>query len=237
MTRSLRLDLLRAVAMLWMAAFHFAYDLNHFGWIAPQNFYDDPRWTLQRTAIVSLFLFTAGAAQAAAWAGGEREEARFWRRWGQICLCALLVSAGSWWMFPQRWISFGVLHGVAVMLLLLRATRRLPALALVAIALVAWGLPAVWSHPWFDQRGTWWVGLVTHKPPTEDFVPVLPWFAAMLIGFVVGGETQRRWPAQWQGPVPRGTGPLIQLARWPLTFYLLHQPVLIGLLLACTALA
>ena len=56
-----RLDALRGLAIVWMAAFHFAFDLNHFGWLQPrQNFYTDPLWTLQRSAIVSLFLFCAG---------------------------------------------------------------------------------------------------------------------------------------------------------------------------------
>ena len=29
----------------------------------------------------------------------------------------MLVSVGSWWMFPRSYISFGVLHGIAVMLI------------------------------------------------------------------------------------------------------------------------
>ncbi|HOM22077.1 MAG TPA: heparan-alpha-glucosaminide N-acetyltransferase domain-containing protein, partial [Ottowia sp.] len=58
-----RLDALRALALLWMTGYHFAFDLNHFGHIR-QNFYADPVWTAQRTAIVSLFLLCAGAGQA-----------------------------------------------------------------------------------------------------------------------------------------------------------------------------
>ena len=48
-----------------MAAFHFGFDLNHFGFIQ-QNFYRDPFWTVQRTCIVTLFLFCAGLGQAVA---------------------------------------------------------------------------------------------------------------------------------------------------------------------------
>lgn len=227
-SRSDRLDLARAIAMLWMAAFHASFDLNHFGLIAPQNFYADPLWTWQRTAIVTLFLFTAGASQSAA---VQQPVGRFWRRWAQIAGCALLVSAGSWVMFPDSWISFGVLHGMAVMLLLVRALQRQSAGVLLVLALVALMAPAVWSHPFFDARWSWWVGLVTHKPRTEDFVPVLPWLGVMLCGFVAGRWLQVHRPPMWKGPAPRGTGPLLKLARWPLSFYMLHQPVLIGLAL------
>ena len=61
-----RLDALRTLAMVWMTVFHFSFDLNHFRLIPPQQFLLDPFWTWQRTAIVSLFLFTAGLSQAVA---------------------------------------------------------------------------------------------------------------------------------------------------------------------------
>ena len=65
-----RIDALRAVAMLWMTVFHFAFDLDHFRLI-DQDFHRDPFWTWQRSAIVSLFLFTAGLSQAVALAQGQ----------------------------------------------------------------------------------------------------------------------------------------------------------------------
>ena len=115
-----RLDALRAVAIVWMAIFHFCFDLSHFR-LTHQNFYTDPFWTQQRTAIVTLFLFCAGFGQAIAWE--QRQPwSRFWRRWAQVAGCAVLVSLGSWLMFKQRYISFGVLHAIAVMLIVMRAS-------------------------------------------------------------------------------------------------------------------
>ena len=109
------LDALRGAAMVWMTVFHFCFDLNHFGYLR-QNFYQDPFWTWQRTAIVSLFLLCAGMGQAVAIAQ-QQSWPRFWRRWVQIAGCAVLVSAGSYWMYPNSFIYFGVLHGMAVMLI------------------------------------------------------------------------------------------------------------------------
>jgi uncharacterized membrane protein len=226
------LDAWRGLAMVWMALFHFAFDLNHFGLLAPrQNFYVDSLWTLQRTVIVSLFLFCAGIAQslapalplagAGAW--------RFWRRWLQIAGCALLVSIGSAWMFPRSWIFFGVLHGIAAMLILLRLAAPLGAW-LWPLALACLLLPLA-AQPWFDQPLLAWLGLRTHKPITEDYVPLLPWLGVMLAGLACGRWLQRR---PRRAALPRALAPLAPLAalgRWPLTFYMLHQPVLIGLLL------
>lgn len=228
-----RLDALRALALLWMTAYHFAFDLNHFGHIR-QDFYADPLWTGQRTAIVSLFLLCAGAGQALAVQAGQ-SAARFARRWAQVAGCALLVSLGSWWMFPKSWISFGVLHGIAVMLVLARLAAPLRA-GLWPLALLCLLLPQFAAAPFFDSRWTNWVGLVTKKPVTEDFVPLLPWLGVLLAGLAAGQWLLRTRPALLAGPLAPGLRPLALLGRWSLSFYLLHQPVLIGLLLAAQAL-
>lgn len=227
------IDTLRGVAILWMAVFHFCYDLNHEGWIH-QNFLSDPVWTWQRTAIVSLFLFCAGLGQAVAVQQGQTWP-RFWRRWGQVVLCALLVTAGSMWMFPQSYIYFGVLHGIAVMLIVVRLTagwgRWLWLLGIIAIAMK---FIAIYAHGesislgFLNNRTFNWLGLISQKPRTEDYVPVLPWLGVMWWGMAVG-----TWLLQHRPKVlsyaPRHAG-LSCLGRWSLSFYMLHQPVLLGLL-------
>lgn len=233
MTRFDRLDALRAVAMLWMAAFHFCFDLNHFKFIH-QNFYTDPFWTVQRTVIVSLFLFCAGFGQAIAWEQGQSWQ-RFWRRWAQVAGCALLVTAGSYLMFPRSYISFGVLHGIALMLIITRLTAGAgPWLWLMGLVAIA--LPHLVQNSFFDTRFTNWVGLVTRKPVTEDYAPLLPWIGVMWWGLAAGQwllKHQRDWVT---GALRAPLAPLATLGRWSLSFYMLHQPVLIGLLMAVRAL-
>ncbi len=228
-----RLDALRGVAIVWMAVFHFCFDLVYFGF-SRQNFYADPFWTVQRTCIVSVFLLCAGAGQAVATAGPSstsRFDARFLRRWAQIAGCAAAVSVGSWLMFPRSFISFGVLHCMAVSLLLIRATRPSGHGLWLAAALCLL-LPVLVASPWFDGRWTNWIGLVTVKPIAEDYVPLLPWFGMICTGLAVGQWLLKRRPGWLAGPLPSGLRPLATLGRWSLAFYMLHQPVLIGLLAA-----
>ncbi len=228
-----RLDALRGLAIVWMVAFHFAFDLNHFGWLQPpQRFTQDPLWTTQRTLIVSLFLLCAGAGQAVALQAGVGWP-RFWRRWAQVAGCAVLVSAGSALMFPRSWISFGVLHGIALMLILARLLAPLRA-GLWPLGAVLVALPQWVQHPFFDSRLTNWVGLVTRKPVTEDYVPLLPWLGVLLWGLAAGQWLLAHRSAVLSGPLPWPAlgRPLAWLGRWPLSFYMLHQPVLIGAILA-----
>lgn len=221
-----RLDAFRGAAIVWMAVFHFCFDLDHFHAI-DADFHGDRFWTWQRSAIVTLFLLAAGAGQSVAVAQGQ-STARFRRRWAQVAACALLVSLGSWLMFPRSWISFGVLHGICVLLVVVRWTTRLgPWRWPLGAAAVA--LPLLVSHPAFDSRWTNWVGLVTRLPVTEDYVPVLPWLGVAWWGAAAMDWLLARRPAAVGGGVPAVLAPLAVLGRWSLSFYMLHQPLLIGL--------
>ena len=175
---------------------------------------------------MSLFLFTAGLSQAVALHQGQGWP-RFWRRWAQVAGCALLVSIGSSFMFPKSWIFFGVLHGIAVMLIAARLLAPLRG-GLWPLAAACVALPALWRHPVFDAPWLSWVGVVTRKPITEDWVPVLPWFGVMLAGLAATQWLLAHRRAAVAGPVPGALRPLALLGRWSLSFYMLHQPVLLG---------
>jgi uncharacterized membrane protein len=234
-TRYDRLDALRGIAMVWMTAYHFCFDLNYFQW-TKQDFYRDPVWTWQRTCIVSLFLLCAGAGQAVALHQGQSWQ-RFWRRWAQVALCALLVTAGSYMMYPKSFIFFGVLHGIAVMLVIVRLTahwgRWLWLAGATAIAMSFVAAPAILHWPglqFFNEKSFSWLGLVSSKPLTEDYVPLLPWLGVMWWGIAATQWLLRQRPALLTTAIPAGARWLAWMGGWSLLYYMLHQPVLLGLL-------
>jgi uncharacterized membrane protein len=241
--RQPNLDILRGIAVVWMTVFHFLFDLNHFGFIQ-QDFYRDPVWTGQRTCILSLFLFCAGFGQAMAVQAGQTWS-RFWKRWMQIALCGLAVSAGSAFMFPNSWIYFGVLHGMALMLIVCRATAswgRWLWLAGAAAVLLAWAAEHIHAllpmASILDTKALNWLGLISHKPVTEDYVPVLPWLGVMWWGMASGQLAVARG---WMRPPAKASKrnaatPLSWVGRWSLSWYMVHQPVLIGVLTVASTL-
>lgn len=200
-------------------------------------------WTVQRTCILSLFLLCAGLGQSLAVAQGQ-SWSQFWTRWAQVAGCALLVSVGSRFMFPNSWIYFGVLHGMVVMLLVCRLTAhwgRWLWLA-AAVTLGVWLLAPTLHTSWppmsiFDAKPLSWLGLSSVKPLTEDYVPVLPWMAVMWWGMALGQwGAARSALARFNATDRTALRPLAWLGRWSLTWYMLHQPVLMGALMLLAAL-
>jgi uncharacterized membrane protein len=156
----------------------------------------------------------------------------FWLRWAQVAAAAALVSAGSWLMFGPRFIYIGILHFIAVALVLARllAPLREVNFALAAGAFVAW---LMLRSPANNEFPAHLLGFVTIKPRTEDYVPLFPWIAAVLVGLGLGSLWQRRGFALsplWQRLNANPPRLLVFLGTWALTVYLVHQPILIGLL-------
>ncbi len=223
-------DALRGFAVAQMIVYHFIYDLNHFGWLALRMTRDQP-WVGWRTLIVSQFLLLVGVSLVLRLAHkpGWRD---FGLRWAQVAAAAALVSAGSWLLFGPRFIYFGILHFIAAALIVARllAPLREVNFVLAAGALAAWLL---YRDPMFDAAPANIVGFVTVKPRTEDYVPLFPWLAAVLAGLGLGSMWQRRGFALtpfWQRVNAEPPRLLVLLGTWALTVYLLHQPILIGLL-------
>lgn len=223
-------DALRGFAVAQMIAYHFIYDLNYFGWLHLAMNRDQP-WVGWRTLIVTQFLLLVGVSLALR-AGFKPHPKDFWKRWAQVAASALLVSIGSWFMFGPRFIWFGILHFVAAALLIVRPLQRLGAWnVLVGLSVIAAGLLYVDGR--FNPTPLNILGFATGKPRTEDYVPLFPWLGVVLIGAGLGSVWQKKnfaltaaWARFNQTP-PR---PLVFLGRWALSTYLLHQPILIGVL-------
>jgi uncharacterized membrane protein len=221
------IDALRGGAIAIMVVFHFCFDLSYFGFTT-SDFYTDPFWLNARTFILTSFLLLVGVSLMLANERGV-DIRQLARRLAILVGSALLISLSTWWLSGERYIYFGVIHFIAFASLFGVLFVRAGTLNLIA-GLLLLGIGNYFQFAWFDSPGWRWVGLMTHKPLTDDYVPLLPWFGVVLLGMYLAPWLVSR-ARSINEPDSSGTTQLLAFAgRHSLLIYLLHQPLMMGLL-------
>lgn len=227
-TRSLQLDMWRGIACILMICYHFCYDLNYLK-IASFDFYHNPFWLGLRILIVSLFLVIVGISLHLA--TSQKIQLRsYLKRLAILLTCALLISIASFMLFHERFIFFGILHFITVASVLGLLFRGKFWLNLATgSALLSIGFIGGVQHQLFNQPLLQWIGLMTHKPYTEDYVPLLPWFGLVLLGMALGQLKYNQKIIYKNLNSTLGLR-VARMGQHSLLIYMLHQPILLGVL-------
>jgi uncharacterized membrane protein len=229
-------DLGRGLAIVGMVAYHLSWDLADFRLVSPLLPFTPPMRLLSHV-VASVFLVLVGVSLALAHTHGFNQRA-LWRRFGIVAGAAALVTAGSLVFAPGEGIFFGILHCIAAASLVAAPLVTAPAWASLAAGLAAIAAPFVVHSTLFDPPWLLWLGLGEALPNTLDWYPLLPWagvvFLGLSLGRAPGAMATLTSPKRWRAA--SGVSRVLCFAgRRSLLIYLLHQPILIGLLAALTA--
>lgn len=209
------LDALRGMAVIWMVIFHTAYDLRMFhflSWDFSQGF-----WFAFPRVIAFTFLFCVGVSLNFGHVPKPNWNALA-KRSLKLGAAALAVSIGTYFIFPQQWIYFGTLHCILVGSILGVLVVNHRTLCWILLILILTGQYVLE----YDIK---WVSSVLQKP-SMDFIPIYPWFWAILLGIVAGPYLSRVNFLNQMKPRPF----LNLLGRHSLKIYLLHQPLIFGVI-------
>jgi len=229
--RILAIDALRGIALIAMASYHFAWDLEFFGYIEAGTT-GAGFWKLYARMIASSFLFLAGFSLVLGHYPSLRGRS-FAIRFAKIAGAALVITIATRFAFPDSFIFFGILHSIAAASLVGLLFLRLPVVITLLAAVAAFLAPDYLRSSMFDNPALWWVGLSETLPRSNDYVPLLPWLAPFLTGIAAARlALSRHWldrPVEGEDAPPKWKTALISGGRHSLAVYLLHQPLLIGL--------
>ena len=230
--RIVLVDALRGVALVAMAVYHFSWDLGFFG-LADLGVTESPFWIAFARATAGSFLALAGVSLFLG--HGEQFRPRpYLRRLAMIIAAAAAITLASWFADPDGIIWFGILHCIAVSSVLGLAFLRLPVPLILVAALACLVAPALFISSWFNSPGWLWLGLSAEAPPSNDYNPLLPWFGIFLCGIAAARlalavRSKPDWSALWQ-PTNVAHRMLILAGQHSLLVYLVHQPLLLGIL-------
>jgi len=205
-----------------MVVFHAGRDLEFFGLMPPGTTLSG-NWYILARVVAGSFFFFSGLSLVFAHADGIRWRA-FWRRMAVIGAAALTISTVTYAAMPSKFIYFGILHSIAACSLAGLMFLAVPPILTLILAAGILAIHLASPHP---LQGAIWsfTGLSTDVRPTLDLLPIVPWVSALLFGVAV---------AKIWNPVPRRASGLIEHLGWPgrhsLSIYLLHQPILLGVI-------
>ncbi len=222
------LDAFRGLCVLGMVVFHLIFDVVEMYRLIPWQY---PAWfAFVRDWGGVLFLLLSGICATL----GSRSLRR-----GLIVLgCGTLVSAVTWGMYllrlagPGILIRFGVLQCLGLCMIAWSLFKKCPAwlLLILGSAMVALGLylrtVVLVDVPWLVFLGFLYPGFYS-----ADYFPLFPHLGFFLLGAVLGRTVYRKKESLFPGANPHN--PLIRgltlAGKWSLPIYMVHQPVLAGL--------
>ena len=210
------LDSLRATALVMMLVLNFVTDLNHFGIMNTET--GDQWWWMARIA-ASLFVGISGVSYFLA----HRQEYDFTKTSGRtkrLIFWAFVITIITYIFEPSAYVRFGVLHLLALASIVAFPVARKPEFALgIGLILLIIPLSSNSNLVWLGLRETGFLAV--------DYFPLNPWLGIFFIGLALASRiypegkplTEIQWPEKW-----------LWFGRNTLTIYVIHQPILIGLL-------
>lgn len=242
------LDFIRGVCVLLMIFDHFMFDLGfifgdiwHSGGIdgslhALSMFASNYYWTsilrtVVRTMVLASFIGLCGLSCSFS-------RSNLWRGL-RLLAVALLLSLVTWSMdkimgqHEIYTIRFGILHMLAFSILIYSLIRPLGRGTAMALGIMLVGL-GIYFH-YYPPAATGLIpgslGINSIGFFSADYFPLLPWCGYFLIGAAIGSnlypERKSYFPQHGQEKMLK---PFLFMGKHALLFYILHQPIVYGIL-------
>ncbi|MBN1861548.1 MAG: DUF1624 domain-containing protein [Candidatus Thermoplasmatota archaeon] len=235
-TRFIELDILRGCAILFMIILHVFWDLDYFGFL-PLNTYF---YSLNIIVPVMFFLLV-GICLSVNNNKYQHQPQKMYIRMIQrglwILNLGILLTLLTAVFLPDRPILFGVLHCIgcciilSTLLLKFKSTNIIFA-TLIIVTGLALGFFYTTENPTMAELAT---GI--HESDvgkhTIDYFPILPWFGICLLGITLGNILYKDNKRRYYLPDLTRNKPtkiLSWMGQHSLAIYLVHQPVIAGVL-------
>ena len=223
------IDFLRGLAIILMVCYHLLFDLGEF--VGIKTFLG---WStdLSKTAWIIAQFFFAGLFVVLSGVSGTLSRNNV-RRGLRLLAVSVLVSVATYVFDPASAVYFGILQCLAFSMLIYGAAFEKAGAAICAAAgaaVIGLGLALPAIKKALAVQSNWLLPFGLHGPSFSafDYFPLIPWFGIFLIGAALGetAYASKRSLLPWRLPTT-----FVNFAgRHSLLIYIVHQPVIMGVL-------
>lgn len=210
-------DYLRFTAIMLMIIFHFSYDLNSFMNIKV-NYTALPLNFIGKLSAF-LFIFVSGVSCSMS--------RRPCKKGLQVLSLGMGITAVTFVFFRDEYIRFGILHLLGISMILGCAVRKLNPFIIAVAAAIIWPLGAYLNSLTVKTFMLLPFGLMYDGFITMDYYPLLPYFSLFLFGIVM----YKLWFKKGVS-FTREAGFIKAVSSKSLWIYIIHQPVIVGIMYA-----
>jgi uncharacterized membrane protein len=231
------IDTVRGTAVVLMIFFHLMWDLSFFGTYSGSML--APPWRIFARSIGTSFILLLGLSLTLTHSrlsprmGGRQLFTKYLLRGAMIFGWGMVITVVTYLVLGRGFVVFGILHllGLSTILAFPFLRWRWASLA-AGMGIIALGsrVNDVMSlSPWLL-----WLGVRQLGRYMVDYYPLLPWFGVALLGVFCGltlypGGSPRFRPPDLSQKAP--VRALSFLGRHSLVIYLVHQPIILGILI------
>lgn len=212
------IDFVRGIALLLMIIFHFLFDLREFfGFNVAYN--KGIYYLIGKTAGILFILISAVSCKLS-----QNNN----KRAVKLLLVALLITIVSHIYDSSYGIKFGILHFLGISILLYPIFKELRSITLIILGTFIIAAGNYLGHTSVISNYMFIFNLTSSSWVSGDYYPFFPWFGVFLYGIAVSKVVYQERHSLLKD-LPK-SNIVTYLGRHTLAVYLVHQPVLIGLI-------
>jgi len=211
-------DFLRVVAIVLMVIFHTVYDLNEF--VSINIDYLRGFWYWEGKVSALLFIFLSGISS-----GFSKNTVK---RGITVLLFAMIITLFSYIFFREQYIRFGILHFLGTGMILFPLLKKMNNIFLLAIASVISFAAIPVKSALADTSLLLPFGVMYRGFTTLDYYPLIPYLSVFILGILAYKIYYYKRQSIFKFSYVNEY--ISMISKNSLAIYLIHQPVIIGVI-------
>ncbi|MBW6451450.1 MAG: DUF1624 domain-containing protein [DPANN group archaeon] len=232
--RFYEIDVLRGIAIILMILYHMAYDLNYFARFS-LNVHSGTLLVIGRLSAIT-FIFLVGVSLTISLSRTQKKLSKidiykkYIKRGLNIFSFGLIITLITYIFLESGTIYFGILHFIGISIILAYPFLKYKKLNLVlSMFVIALGFQI--EQYTINSLYLLPLGIRPTVFYSLDYFPLFPWFGLILFGIFIGNNIYKDGKRQFKlKDYSEYLQPLSFIGQKSLLIYLLHQPILIGLI-------